>query len=107
MINNCSQNYEDPQIIMNILQNLLNNRSCKILLSLLESPLSVLEIHHKCKLPVSSIYKGLNRLRKNGLIKIAKYHIGLNGKKVIIYKSNITSINLVLNQNEFSLNIIR
>lgn len=107
LVNNYSQNYNDPQIIINILQNLLNGRSCKILLSLLDSPLSASEIHNKCKLPISSIYKELNRLKKHGLIKIARFHIGLNGKKVVVYKSNITSLNLVLNQNEFSLNIIR
>ncbi|NOJ30344.1 MAG: hypothetical protein DA328_09285 [Nitrososphaeraceae archaeon] len=107
LINNHSQNYQDPQIIINILQNILNDKSYKILLSLLKSPRSALEIHDKCNLPISSIYKELNKLKKNGLIKIAKIHIGLNGKKVISYKSNITSLNLVLNQNEFSLSITR
>jgi hypothetical protein len=40
---------------------------------------------------LSSTYKKIKKLQRNGLVRIQKYELDETGKKVLLYKSNIAN----------------
>ena len=74
---------------LELLHELLDNISYRIILSTIESARSVGEISSQNKIPLSSTYKKIKRLTKHGLIYVARIEIDDSGKKIVFYKSKV------------------
>ena len=71
------------------LNNILENDTYKIILSVIENSKTVYQIHKEISLPLSSIYKRIKKLEDLGIISIEKITINNKGRKLIFYKSKI------------------
>lgn len=74
---------------LDILRELLDSVSYRIILSTIDSAKSVGDISSRNKIPLSSTYKRIKILTKHGLIHVEKISIDDNGKKVVFYKSKV------------------
>ena len=72
---------------LDLLHELLDNISYRIILSIIESARSVGDISSQNKIPLS--YKKIKRLTQHGLIHVARIEIDDSGKKVVYYKSKV------------------
>lgn len=92
---------------MNILKDIFDGFSYKILFSTIEESKTVCDISKENDLPISSTYKKIRRLKELGLLIIDKININEQGKKVIFYKSKISSMEVYLNKSQVILNLYR
>jgi len=74
---------------LDLLHELLDNISYRIILSIIQSARSVSDISSQNKIPLSSTYKKIKRLTQHGLIHVARIEIDDSGKKVVYYKSKV------------------
>jgi predicted transcriptional regulator len=74
---------------LELLHELLDNISYRIILSTIGSARSVGDICSQNNIPLSSTYKKIKRLTKHGLIHVARIEIDDSGKKVVFYKSKV------------------
>lgn len=79
------------------LRELADRITCVIIISTIDSAKTVSQICHENKVPLSSIYKKIQRLHKAGAISIEKINIDNKGKKIAFYRSRITSVEFNLN----------
>lgn len=85
------------------LNNILENDTYKIILSVIENSKTVYQMHEETSLPLSSIYKRIKKLEDLGIISIEKISINNKGRKSIFYKSKIKNITFKLNEKDVSL----
>lgn len=85
------------------LNNILENDTYKIILSVIENSKTVYQMHKETSLPLSSIYKRIKKLEDLGIISIEKISINNKGRKLIFYKSKIKNITFKLNEKDVSL----
>ena len=85
------------------LNNILENDTYKIILSVIENSKTVYQMHKETSLPLSSIYKRIKKLEDLGIISIEKISINNKGRKSIFYKSKIKNITFKLNEKDVSL----
>ncbi len=90
-----------------LLKELFDGFSYKILLSVMDQPKTVFQICDENRVPVSSTYKKIKKLRNMGLLVVDSIIINEKGKKVIFYKSKIRSIELVLDKQNVILQLKR
>jgi predicted transcriptional regulator len=90
-----------------ILQDLADRIACKIIISTIGSAKTVSQIRQENKLPLSSIYKKVLRLSNADLLSIEKINIDNNGRKVVFYRSRVSSIKLNLTAEGILLHIER
>jgi len=60
-------------------------------------------MHKETSLPLSSIYKRINKLEDLGIISIEKIIINKKGRKLIYYKSKIKNLTFKLNEKDVRL----
>lgn len=97
----------DDQKAIAILQELADRIAYKIIVSTIGSAKTVSQIRQENKLPLSSIYKKVQRLSNAGLLSIEKINIDNNGRKVVFYRSRVSSIELNLNAEGILLHLDR
>ena len=85
------------------LNNILENDTYKIILSVMEYSKTVYQMHKETSLPLSSIYKRIKKLEDLGIISIDKISINNKGRKLIFYKSKIKNLTFKLNEKDVSL----
>ena len=85
------------------LNNILENDTYKIILSVIENSKTVYQMHKETSLPLSSIYKRIKKIEDLGIISIEKISINNKGRKLIFYKSKIKNITFKLNEKDVSL----
>ena len=85
------------------LNNILENDTYKIILSVIENSKTVYQMHKETSLPLSSIYKRINKLENLGIISIEKITINNKGRKLIYYKSKIKNLTFKLNEKDVRL----
>ncbi len=85
------------------LNNILENDTYKIILSVIENSKTVYQMHKETSLPLSSIYKRIKKLEDLGIISIERISINNKGRKLIFYKSKIKNITFKLNEKDVSL----
>ena len=71
----------------------LDPESRKIL-GLLESPQTPLDIHEKSKIPITSLYRKINRLEKDGLIMQSGTKRMQNNSKAALYVKTFSNITI-------------
>ena len=94
---------EHDEAAVEILGEILDRITCKIITSIIDSPKTPLQICSENKLPLSSTYKRIRKLCNVGLISIEKINIGDKGKKVVFYKSKIRSLEFNLKEDRILL----
>ena len=93
----------DKNETITFLNNILENDTYKIVLSIMVNSKTVYEIHEETSLPLSSIYKRIKKLEDLGVISIEKISINNKGRKLIFYKSKIKNLTFKLNEKDVSL----
>ena len=86
-----------------LLQNIANEATFKIILSIIDIAKTVLQISHEKKIPISSTYKKIRKLNYAGLVFIEKIEIDDKGKKVIFYKSKLKALEFSLKKDSILL----
>ena len=98
--NNCDI---DKNETISFLNNILENETYKIILSVMENSKTVYQMHKETSLPLSSIYKRINKLESLGILSIEKITINKKGRKLIYYKSKIKNLTFKLNEKDVRL----
>jgi predicted transcriptional regulator len=93
----------DKNETISFLNNILINETYKIILSVIENSKTVYQMHKETSLPLSSIYKRINKLEDLGIISIEKIIINKKGRKLIYYKSKIKNLTFKLNEKDVRL----
>ena len=93
----------DKNETISFLNNILENETYKIILSVIENSKTVYQMHKETSLPLSSIYKRINKLEDLGIISIEKIIINKKGRKLIYYKSKIKNLIFKLNEKDVRL----
>ena len=93
----------DKNETISFLNNILENETYKIILSVIENSKTVYQMHKETCLPLSSIYKRINKLEDLGIISIEKIFINKKGRKLIYYKSKIKNLTFKLNEKDVRL----
>ncbi len=96
---------EEQQKNNPILNEIFDEFSYKILLSVVEESKTVFQICKDISVPISSTYKKIRKLKDANLLSIDKITINENGKKVVFYKSKIRSIELTLDKQQFNIKL--
>ena len=97
----------DDQNDISILQELADRIACRIIISTIDSAKTVSQIRQENKLPLSSIYKKVQRLSNADLLSIEKINIDNKGRKVVFYRSRVSSIELNLNAEGILLHLVK
>lgn len=77
---------------ISLVHELSDDIAYRIITSIIDSAKTATQISIENKIPLSSTYKKIKKLRKCGLVRIQRFNIEANGKKVLLYRSNITKI---------------
>jgi len=93
----------DKNETISFLNNILVNETYKIILSVIENSKTVYQMHKETSLPLSSIYKRINKLEDLGIISIEKIIMNKKGRKLIYYKSKIKNLTFKLNEKDVRL----
>lgn len=101
--NGSHKDYVEGNSTIDILKDLFDGFSYKILFSTIEESKTVCDISKENNFPISSTYKKIKRLKDLGLLLIDRIIINEQGKKVIFYKSKICSLELYLNKTQIRL----
>ena len=98
------RNFDDHSAILT-LRELADRITCGIIISTIDSAKTVSQICDENKLPLSSIYKKIQRLHKIGVISIETINIDHKGKKVAFYRSTIKSLEFSLTKKGIALEL--
>ena len=90
-----------------LLHELADRVACKIIISTISSAKTVSQIRQENRLPLSSIYKKVQKLSNADLLCIEKINIDSNGRKVLFYRSRVSSIDLNLNSEGILLHLAK
>ena len=95
--------FNESHVAIPLLQDIVDETTFKIILSTIDIAKTVFQISDENKIPISSTYKKIRRLQYAGLISIEKIEIDNRGKKVILYKSKIKSLEFNLKKDSILL----
>ena len=89
--------YSDYHHAIRILQEPGDKVAFRIIISTIDSAKTVSQIHEENKIPLSSIYKKVQKLSKVRLLSVEKIDIDSKGKRVVFYRSKVRSMEFNLN----------
>ncbi len=85
---------------------IMSDKYCRgILLTIMDKPMSAMEIAMESKFPISTIYRRLQTLHDSKLVRITG-SISEDGKKYFMYKSKIKRISATCNGNDIEVSIV-
>lgn len=93
--------HDDHNAIL-ILREFIDPNACRIIMSTMGFAKTTSQICQENELPISSTYKKIRKLCKSGLISVEKINIDERGKKVVLYKSRIKSLEISLREGRIS-----
>jgi hypothetical protein len=76
---------------ISLIHEISDDMAYRIITSIIDSAKAATQISIENKIPLSSTYKKIKKLQRNGLVRIQKYELDETGKKVLLYKSNIAN----------------
>jgi predicted methyltransferase len=88
--------FNESNIAIPLLHNIMDGTTFKIILSIIDTAKTVFQICDENKIPASSAYKKIRKLKYAGLVFIEKIEIDDKGKKVVHYKSKIKTLEFSL-----------
>jgi predicted transcriptional regulator len=86
----------DSRTAIPLLQNIIDETTLTIISSIIDAPKNVFQICHDNKIPSSSTYKKVRRLKQEGLVSVEKIEVDGKGRRVTFYRSNIKSLDFNL-----------
>ena len=86
-----------------LLQEVVDKISSRIIMSTIGSAKTACQIAMENTLPLSSTYKKIRKLQAMGILYIEKIDLDGSGKKVVLYRSRIKSLEFNLNGDSVSL----
>ena len=90
----------------NSILEIISDKYCRDILKITtEKPKSAIEISTEGKIPISTVYRRLQNLHDNNLIRISG-SISKDGKKYFLYKSKIKSFSVTFDCNNLEISII-
>ena len=96
---------EDGQRKESILD-IMSDKYCREILRItMDKPMSAIEIAREGKIPISTIYRRLQNLHDNKIVRISG-SISEDGKKSFLYKSKVKAISASCNGNDLEINIV-
>ncbi|MFZ0511827.1 MAG: hypothetical protein WAM14_09495 [Candidatus Nitrosopolaris sp.] len=95
--------YHDDHNAIILLQELVDRNTCRIIMSTMDLAKTASQICQENELPISSTYKKIRNLYEAGLISVEKINIDSKGKKVLLYRSRIKSLEISLREGEILL----
>ena len=85
---------------------IVSDRYCRqILYSTIDKPKSVMEISYENKIPISTVYRRIQTLHDNKLVKVSGL-ISSDGKKYFLYKSKVKAILSSYDGNQIEIQVI-
>jgi len=85
---------------------IVSDRYCRqILFSTIDRPKSVMEISYENKIPISTVYRRIQTLHDNKLVKVSGL-ISSDGKKYFLYKSKVKAILSSYDGNQIEIQVI-
>lgn len=105
MLRNTLLSLNNSQEAIPLLKEILGETSLKIISSTIDVAKNAVQICYENKIPLSSTYKKIGKLQREGLVSIEKIDIDNNGRKVIYYRSNIKSVDFNLNKGSILLRL--
>jgi len=85
---------------------IVSDRYCRqILYSTIDKPKSVMEISYENKIPISTVYRRIQTLHDNKLVKVSGL-ISSEGKKYFLYKSKVKAILSSYDGNQIEIQVI-
>jgi predicted methyltransferase len=103
MMGNDTIVFNESHVAIPLLQDIVDETTCKIILSTIDVSKTVFQICDENKTPISSTYKKIRKLQYAGLVFIEKIQIDDRGKKVIFYKSKIKTLEFSLKKDSIML----
>jgi predicted transcriptional regulator len=97
--------YHEDHNSMLMWRELVDPNIYRIIMSTINIAKTVSQICHENELPMSSTYKNIQKLYKSGLISIEKINFDHKGRKVILYRSKIKSLQISISDAGISLQI--
>jgi predicted transcriptional regulator len=76
-----------------------------ILTATIDEPKSVIQLSEEYNIPMSTAYRKVNKLKRDGLIKVDGSVIN-NGKRYFLYKSNIKAVNIIFTLDTLKVDVI-
>jgi predicted transcriptional regulator len=105
MLRNEFVSLSDSSAVIPLLQDITDETTLKIILSIIDVPKNVFQICHENKIPLSSTYRKIKKLQHDGLISIEKIETDGKGRKVIFYRSKIKSLDFNLKKESILLKL--
>ncbi len=100
----------EKSILMSIDQSLIsiltNENSKKIFLSLIESEKSAPELCSTLNIPLSTTYRILNYLEDEGLIKVSKMVLSVEGHHLKIYRAKFNKVILTIDSKDIKVHFV-
>ncbi len=85
---------------------LVSDKYCRtILKSTMAKPMSAMDIVKETKIPISTVYRRLQDLHDNKLLRISG-QISDDGKKLFLYKSRVRAISSTFDGNQIEIEIV-
>ena len=88
-----------------ILEALADKYAWIILTATIDEPKSVIQLSEEYNIPMSTAYRKVNKLKRDGLIKVDGSVIN-NGKRYFLYRSNIKAINIIFTLDTLKVDVI-
>jgi predicted transcriptional regulator len=85
---------------------LTNENSKKVLLSLFESDKSAQDIKNLLNIPLSTVYRILTNLEDEGIIKVSKMVLNLDGHHLKIYHTKFNKIIITIDNKDIQVHFI-
>ena len=90
----------------NAILEMISDKYCRTILEVtMDKPKSAIEIANETKIPISTVYRRLQDLTDNRLLRISGT-ISNEGKKYFLYKSKVKEISTTVNGNYIELQIV-
>jgi predicted transcriptional regulator len=78
--------FNESHVAIPLLQNIADEATFKIILSTVDTAKTVLQICYENKIPLSSTYKKIRKLKYTGLVFIEKIEIDSNGRRLFFIR---------------------
>jgi len=103
MLRNDLLSLSDSRIALPLLRDIIDETALKVISSTIDVAKNVFQICYENKIPLSSTYKKVRKLQNDGLVSVEKIEIDGKGRKVLLYRSNIKSLDFNLKKDRILL----
>ncbi len=96
----------DPSNVLEIANALLDEYSRKIMLSLVDRSKSIEEISEEEGIPISTCYRRVHELLRDGIVKVCETIIQKDGKKYIKYRAAFRNVSVQIDSSKMAVDVV-